>query len=285
MATRIVGQGVGTNPLLFHLSRVLHRTLVDETGLSGTYDFTLKLPDGVTPGIDEPPLPESFEPAVLAALEQQLGLKLEPRKASMEVLVIDHVEKPELQSEAASSKPEFNSASVAPNTSATQDTSMNVTPASGLLSGTNARLISYIYFAYNLTGNQFQLLMPQLPKRVINDRFDIQARADGNPSKEQMRMMMQSLLADRFKLTVHYETRRLPVFALVLAKPGRTGPQLQPHPEDSTCSTALSQSSAGVAPAPTAIVAGGFPTVCGSIEGMPSTPIWPVARWRARSAH
>jgi uncharacterized protein (TIGR03435 family) len=149
---------------------------------------------------------------------------------------------------------------------------MNVTPASGLLSSTNARLIGYIYFAYNLTGNQFQLLMPQLPKWVINDRFDIQAHADGNPSKDQMRFMMQSLLADRFKLAVHYETRRLPVFALVLAKPGRTGPQLQPHPENSTCSTALSQASAGAASAPTAIVAGGLPTVCGSIEGMPSTP-------------
>jgi uncharacterized protein (TIGR03435 family) len=134
-------------------------------------------------------------------------------------------------------------------------------------------LIGYIYFAYNLTGSQLQLLMPQLPKWVITDHFDIQARADGNPSKDQMRLMMQSLLADRFKLAVHYETRRLPVFALVLAKPGRTGPQLQPHPEDSTCSTPpLSQSSAGVASAPTATVAGGLPTVCGSIEGMPSTP-------------
>jgi uncharacterized protein (TIGR03435 family) len=177
-----------------------------------------------------------------------------------------------LQSEAASSKLAFNSAAVTLNKSATQDVSMNVTPAGGLLSGTNARLISYIYFAYNITGNQFQLLMPQLPKWLINDHFDIQARANGNPSKDQMRLMMQSLLADRFKLAVHYETRRLPVFALVLAKPGRTGPQLQPHPENSTCSTPLSQSSAGVASAPTAIVAGGLPTVCGSIEGMPSTP-------------
>ena len=186
---------------------------------------------------------------MMSAIEQQLGLKLEPRKASMEVLVIDHVEKPEVQSEAPSSKLAFNSVSVTPNTS-TQDNSMNVTPASGLLSGTNARLIAYIYFAYNITGNQVQFLMPQLPKWVINDHFDIQARADGNPSKDQMRLMMQSLLADRFKLAVHYETRRLPVFALVLARPGRTGPHLQPHPEDSTCSTALSQTGAGAASTP-----------------------------------
>jgi len=268
---KLIAQGVPIRTLQSHLSWQLRRTILDETGLSGTYDFTLQMPDSVPLGIDNPAPPESYEPALSTAIEQQLGLKLEPRKASMEVLVIDHVEKPELQSEAASSKLAFNSASVTPNTS-TQDTSMNVSHASGQLSGTNGRLIGYIYFAYSLTGNQLQLLMPQLPKWVINDHFDIQARADGNPSKDQMRLMMQSLLADRFKLAVHYETRRLPVFALVLANPGRTGPQLQPHPEDSTCSTALSQTSAGVASAPTATVAGGLPTVCGSIEGMPPTP-------------
>ena len=268
---KLMAQGVPVGTLQAHLAWQLRRTILDETGLSGTYDFTLQLPNNIPLGIDNPPPPESYEPALSATIEQQLGLKLEPRKASMEVLVIDHVEKPELQSEAARNKLAFNSASVTPNTS-TQDTSMNVTPASGLLSGTNARLISYIYFAYNITGNQFQLLMPQLPKWVINDHFDIQARADGNPSKDQMRLMMQSLLADRFKLAVHYETRRLPVFALVLTEPGRTGPQLQPHPEDSTCSTPVSQASARVASAPTATAAGGLPTVCGSIEGMPSTP-------------
>jgi bla regulator protein blaR1 len=269
---KLIAQGVPIGPLLFHLSRQLHRTILDKSALSGTYDFTLKLPEGVPLGIDNAPPPESYAPEVSAAIDEQLGLKLEPKNVPLEVLVIDHVEKPESQSEAPSSKLAFNSASVTLNKSATQDASMNVTPASGLLSGTNARLISYIYFAYNVTGNQFQLLMPQLPKWVISDHFDIRARADGNPSKDQMRLMMQSLLADRFKLASHYETRRLPVFALVLVKPGTTGPQLQPHPEDSTCSTALSQTSAGVASAPTATVAGGLPTVCGGIEGMTPSP-------------
>jgi uncharacterized protein (TIGR03435 family) len=269
---KLIAQGVPIGPLLFHLSRQLHRTILDETALSGAYDFTLQLPDGVPLGIDNAPPPESYAPAVSAAIDEQLGLKLEPKNVPLQVLVIDHVEKPESQSEAASSKLAFNSASVTLNKSATEDASMNVAPASGRLSGTNARLISYLYFAYNLTGNQFQLLMPQLPKWVISDHFDIQARADGNPSKEQMRLMMQSLLVDRFKLASHYETRRLPVFALVLVKPGTTGPQLQPHPQDSTCSTALSQTSAGVASAPTAAVAGGLPTVCGGIEGMPPSP-------------
>ena len=49
------------------------------------------------------------------------------------------------------------------------------------------------------------------------------------------RLMMQSLLADRFKLAVHFETREVPVLALVLVKPGRTGPRLRPHGDGLAC--------------------------------------------------
>ncbi len=90
----LIGQGVPVGPLLWHLSWQLRRTVLDETGLSGSYDFTLKMPDGIPLGIDNPPPPESYEPALSAAIEQELGLKLEPRKSALEVLIIDHVEKP-----------------------------------------------------------------------------------------------------------------------------------------------------------------------------------------------
>jgi len=91
---KLIAQGVPVGAMLFHLSRQLHRTVLDETALSGTYDFTLRLPDGVPLGIDNPAPPESYEPAVSIAIDRQLGLKLEPKKVSLEVLVIDHVEKP-----------------------------------------------------------------------------------------------------------------------------------------------------------------------------------------------
>jgi bla regulator protein blaR1 len=91
---RLIAQAVPLQAIQFHLSRQLHRTILDETGLSGTYDFALHLPDGILPGIDNPAPPDSYEPAVSTAIEQQLGLKLEPRKASMEILVIEHIEKP-----------------------------------------------------------------------------------------------------------------------------------------------------------------------------------------------
>jgi uncharacterized protein (TIGR03435 family) len=50
-----------------------------------------------------------------------------------------------------------------------------------------------------------------------------------------MRLMMQSLLAERFKLAVHFESPVIPVFALTLVKPGKMGPKLRPHAEGPPC--------------------------------------------------
>jgi bla regulator protein blaR1 len=98
-------------------------------------------------------------------------------------------------------------------------------------------LATYIAFAYklSLTQEQRQSMLARLPKWAAADRFDIQARAEGNPTKDQMRLMMQSLLADRFKLALHFETRDVPVLALTLVKSGKMGPKLRPHSEGPPC--------------------------------------------------
>jgi uncharacterized protein (TIGR03435 family) len=111
-------------------------------------------------------------------------------------------------------------------------------PDGGSFSGSGVTLYQYISLAYDFTVFDYQLLKSRLPEWVLTDRFDIQARGSGNPTKAQMRLMIQSLLADRFKLAIHFETREVPVFALVLAKPGKTGPQLHPHTNEPPCSTA-----------------------------------------------
>src|SRR6266571_55059 len=100
-------------------------------------------------------------------------------------------------------------------------------PNGGFLLATNQPLIVYIRFADKLS----QTDLPGLSAWVYDDRFDIEARAQGNPTKDQVRRMMQSLLADRFKLITHTERQTKPAFNLVLAKAGRTGPQLQAHSE------------------------------------------------------
>ena len=116
-------------------------------------------------------------------------------------------------------------------------------PAGTYLSAKRLPLIRYIVFAYKLSGTQelalrfdvFRGLDTHTPGWTRSTQYDIEARAPGHPTKDQIRMMMQSLLAERFKLAVHAETREARVFALVLAKPGSVGAHLRLHPADDSC--------------------------------------------------
>ena len=125
----------------------------------------------------------------------------------------------------------------------------------GLLSANDMPISIYIGFAYGLTAYQRYALDKQLPKWAKDEKFDIQARAETNATKDQMRMMMRSLLADRFKLAAHTETHEGPVFALVLAKPGEAGPQLHLRSSDSPPCGAFTLS-------PSARSADGSPMAC-----------------------
>jgi uncharacterized protein (TIGR03435 family) len=130
----------------------------------------------------------------------------------------------QLAFEVASIKP--NKSDAPPHSNFPLNAGSMYTANGGLFSATNFPLVTYIFFAYNIVGNQAHFLAPQLPGWVMSERFDIQARAAGDPTKDQMRLMVRTLLADRFKLAVHTEMREAHVFAFVLAKPGKTGPQL-----------------------------------------------------------
>ncbi len=98
--------------LATRLSNQLSRPVTDATGLTAKYDFTLTFapegmngpmgPIGPPPGVPPPgagaaPLPNQPEaetpPDIFRALQSQLGLRLEPKKAPAELIVIDHIEK------------------------------------------------------------------------------------------------------------------------------------------------------------------------------------------------
>ena len=64
------------------------RPVVDQTGLSGHYDFTLEWSNPLAGDADP------AAPSIFTAMREQLGLRLEPRRAPLEVLVIDHAEMP-----------------------------------------------------------------------------------------------------------------------------------------------------------------------------------------------
>lgn len=69
------------------------------------------------------------------------------------------------------------------------------------------------------------------PEWTNSERYAVDAKAAGNPGREQVSLMLQSLLEDRFQLKVHRETRELPVFNLVIA---RGGPKLS-DPKENGC--------------------------------------------------
>jgi uncharacterized protein (TIGR03435 family) len=95
----------------------------------------------------------------------------------------------------------------------------------------------YIVFAYKLfpTSAEGESLLAHQPKWVSEENMAISMRASGNPTKDQARVMMQSMLADRFKLAIHFETRQVPVLALTLIRPGKLGPKLRPHAQGPAC--------------------------------------------------
>jgi uncharacterized protein (TIGR03435 family) len=96
--------------------------------------------------------------------------------------------------------------------------------------------------------------------------------------------MMQSLLADRFKLVVHFEQRNVPVLALTLVRPGKLGPRLRPHADGPPCD--LPASGSGSEPSPASGTrAGGseeFPFNCGRYNLMPKPNH--IILWGSRDA-
>jgi uncharacterized protein (TIGR03435 family) len=99
----LIDHGTTLAPLVEQLSWQLGRTVVDKTGLKGNYDFSLRWTPGESeagmrklmgdkPTADRAP---SSGPSLFTAIQEQLGLKLEPKTAPVQVLVVDHVEKPQ----------------------------------------------------------------------------------------------------------------------------------------------------------------------------------------------
>jgi uncharacterized protein (TIGR03435 family) len=102
-----------------------------------------------------------------------------------------------------------------------------VAVVSSTISGPRVRVVAYgltglLMEAYDMKYYQ----LSGLPSWADSDRFDIDAKGegDGTLTKAQAKQMLQTLLAERFQVKVHRETRELPVYALVV---GKNGPKLK----------------------------------------------------------
>jgi uncharacterized protein (TIGR03435 family) len=84
-------ENVSMGELAHSLQGELDRPVVDETGLKGKYDFTLKWLRQDAPVTADA---DSSVPVLFTALQEELGLKVEPSKGEVEMMVIDKVERP-----------------------------------------------------------------------------------------------------------------------------------------------------------------------------------------------
>ncbi len=127
---------------------------------------------------------------------------------------------------------------------------------------TNQSVVTLLIFAYKINISEFRGgLMRRLPSWATTARFDVNARSESKEaSKEDMRLMMQSLLGDRFKLKAHRETQQMPIFGMYLVKRGQTGPQLKPHNPSTSCSAPLPLPATGTS---AANIVGLWPMTCG----------------------
>lgn len=115
---------------------------------------------------------------------------------------------------AQSARSEFDVSSVKPNKT---NCCFSAGANNGQAGAKDSTLKALISLAYKV--QEFQIVGG--PGWIGSDRFDVQGRTeDKTADPDQLRLMMRSLLADRFKLKLHSETRQVPVYALVVAKGG-----------------------------------------------------------------
>jgi uncharacterized protein (TIGR03435 family) len=226
----------------------LHRTILDKTGLTDKYDFTLQW------------TPVESEAAIFTAIQEQLGLKLEPQKGPMQILIIDHAEKPaeSLAQNPAAISPVSEAVSRKPNKTDNPRVGINLQPQN---TAAVLPVFDTVSIRPHISGDElfkmmfekdgFSAIMVTLrmlvrtaygvddsrifgaPNWLDSVKYDVEARMEnsvanrlGEMSEDQLnverRRMLQALLADRFKLTLHRQTTQLGVYVLVVAKNGAT---------------------------------------------------------------
>jgi uncharacterized protein (TIGR03435 family) len=129
-----------------------------------------------------------------------------------------------LASGLALAQPAFEAATIKPDTSSAPESGGF---EHGRLTLRNATLRHLVGAAYNVRID----LLRGGPKWVDTDRFDVTAKADPTTSEETSRIMLQTLLAERFKLVIRHQQTPMPVFLLTVDK---HGPKFHESPADST---------------------------------------------------
>jgi uncharacterized protein (TIGR03435 family) len=219
----------------------LTNPVVDQTGLKGNWDFEIKwtsrgaLAAAGADGI-----------SIFDAVDKQLGLKLEPQKLSLPVIVVDSVNErptdnpPGVTTNLPAPPPaEFEVATIKP--SPPDATNVNGRLEHGRVDLQNFPLKQLILIAWDLNADE---LLSGAPKFLDSAHFDITAQAAPPPPGlevdiDDLRLMLRALLADRFNLKTHMEERPVDGYVLSGNKPkmkkadpsNRTGCKEGPGPD------------------------------------------------------
>jgi uncharacterized protein (TIGR03435 family) len=193
--------------------------VVDQTGVSGAWDFDLKftarnrLAQAGSDGI-----------SLFDAVDKQLGLKLEAKKAPLAVLIVDSVnEKPTPNEPGVITKipaappAEFEVATIKP--SAPDATGQNGRIQNGRLDLQSFTLKQMIQLAWDL-GNNDEMVVG-FPKSAESAHYDVAAKVNAKAEDidtDSLRLMLRGLLEERFGLKAHMEDRPVSAFTMTAAK-------------------------------------------------------------------
>jgi uncharacterized protein (TIGR03435 family) len=200
----------------------LTNPVVDETKLDGSWDFTLKwTPRGALAAAGAEGSP------IFDAVENQLGLKLEPRQVPTAVMVVDGVnQKPTDNSPDVITRlppmppPSFEVATIKPTDPQSQGVRI-LTPPNGQINIQGLTLSFLLQTIWFVTPD----MIMGAPKWLDTDRWDIAAKVaavPGSPPQtdmDSMIVMVRALLEDRFQLKTHTEERVVPAYTLTAARP------------------------------------------------------------------
>jgi uncharacterized protein (TIGR03435 family) len=115
----------------------------------------------------------------------------------------------------------FEVASVKPSQPGVNAGGIRPAPGGERYVATNLTLKQLIAVAYRISGDRVAG-----PEWIDNNHYDMNAKAERSSTLEELHIMLQSLLTERFKLQLHHENKELPVYALVVDKGGI---KIQPH--------------------------------------------------------
>jgi uncharacterized protein (TIGR03435 family) len=203
------------------------KPVVDRSGLKGEWDFDFRF----TPWSATVAQARGDGITIFDAVEKQLGLKLELQKAPAPVLVVDRVNRtptdnpPEVTRDLPPSRlTQFDVAVIKPSLPETTP-GLRLQPG-GQVDIKGLTLKTLIALAWHLDPDANYMIVGA-PNFLDSARFDITARppAVSGPriaaplDVDELRVLLQDLLKDRFRLATHMEDRTVPAYSLVAAKP------------------------------------------------------------------